>query len=90
MSNTREVEEAKAKLIPMCHEMGCRLDELLNKARLYLEYGDYWSDGGRWEGGAPGFDAKVFWPLYEIIMDVEVPEKFKDDSYEGDFFSCSC
>lgn len=55
-------------------------DELIERARNFQEDGEYWSEGGRFEGCYP-YDG--FWDDYALVT--ELPVK---DTYG--FFSCSC
>ena len=60
--------------------IGVDVDELLERAESYQEYGDYWSEGGRFEGE---YIPNEFWEHY-----TEVTGKPASDRYS--FFSCSC
>lgn len=77
-----DAEAAKAKILAICADLGCRYDELMTSTRQWLQYEDYWVDGGRWEGIAL---PEEFWPLYETVTGetVEASKKYS-------FFSCAC
>jgi hypothetical protein len=62
--------------------IGVDYEELLERARDYIETGEYWSEGGRFEGEYLNDD---FWPHYEAVTGTKVPEKSR-----GSFLSCSC
>lgn len=55
-------------------------DELLERARNFQEDGEYWSEGGRFEG-THIYDG--FWDDYALVTELPV-----NDTYG--FFSCSC
>lgn len=57
-------------------------EELLERAKEYVENGEYWSEGGRFEGQDL---YPEFWVDFEILTGIKVPE---NDQYS--FFSCSC
>ena len=57
-------------------------DEMMVHARYYLEDGDYWIEGGRFEG--INFPPE-FWVWYERVTKEKVPEDKR-----WSFFSCSC
>ena len=72
----------KQLLQDFANEIDVDLDELLQGAADYVAYGDYMSDGGKFEGTSvpPGF-----WEAYQAVTGKTVPTD-KQDS----FFSCSC
>lgn len=56
--------------------------ELMERAKDYLDRGEYWSEGGRFESqGIYG----TFWEDYELVTGTTVAP---DNKYG--FFSCSC
>lgn len=61
---------------------GATLENLLIHTKEHIEYGDYWSEGGRFEGISLPME---FWHHYEIYTG----EKVEDGKKES-FFSCSC
>lgn len=61
---------------------GLDYDEVMAYAEQYLTRGDYWCEGGRFEGESVPYE---FWTHYEAVTGVTVEEKDR-----GSFFSCSC
>ena len=57
-------------------------EELIDRATAYVNGGEYWSEGGRFEG-QDLYDE--FWDDFEELTGLKVP---KGDRYS--FFSCSC
>ncbi|OJW21219.1 MAG: hypothetical protein BGO49_24715 [Planctomycetales bacterium 71-10] len=57
-------------------------DELMENAKSYLEHGEYWHEGDRFDGE---FIPLEFWNHYEAVTGTSVPE-----SKRGSFFSCAC
>lgn len=57
-------------------------EELIDRATQYVNGGEYWSEGGRFEG-QDLYDE--FWDDFEELTGLKVPE---GDRYS--FFSCSC
>lgn len=57
-------------------------EELIDRATCYVNGGEYWSEGGRFEGQGL-YDE--FWDDFEELTGLKVP---KGDRYS--FFSCSC
>lgn len=55
-------------------------DELLRRAAAHVESGDYWSEGGRFEGMHADDE---FWNNYEHITGSKVEKR-------GGLFSCAC
>ena len=58
------------------------LEELIDRATAYVKHGDYWIEGGRFEG--QGLYAN-FWDDFS-----EVTGSVVDDANQYSFFSCSC
>jgi hypothetical protein len=71
-----------------CSNIGCTMDELMEHAELWVEstknggWGEYWVDGGRWEGMSVNPE---FWGHYEVVRGQTVPTEQKRN-----FFSCAC
>lgn len=61
---------------------GLDATELLEAADSFVQYNEYFSQGGRFEGEYLTDD---FWPHYEVIRNVVVP-----NSKQHSFFTCSC
>lgn len=57
-------------------------EELIERTKDYVKHGDFWSEGGRFEG--QGLYPE-FWVDFEILTGISIPE---NDQYS--FFSCSC
>jgi hypothetical protein len=57
-------------------------EDVLDHAAEYVRNGEYWSEGGRFEGE---YVPDEFWLHYEIVTGKPVAEKDR-----GSFFSCSC
>jgi hypothetical protein len=57
-------------------------EELISRATAHVQSGDYWSEGGRFEGQSL-YDE--FWDDFEQLTGIKVKD---DDRYS--FFSCSC
>jgi len=55
--------------------------ELMERAKAYQESGEYWSEGGRFEGTST---YQGFWDDYALVTGEEV------DKNSYGFFSCSC
>lgn len=75
-----DADPAKAALQKFADELGCSLDELLDNATAYAEHGDYWIEGGRFEGQGIPDD---FWDNYEKVTGKKAGDRWS-------FFSCSC
>lgn len=73
---------SEAAIRNWCASEGLDYEEVMDHANSYLRYGDYWIEGGRFEGQKMPVD---FWDHYENVTKTKVPE---DD--RGYFFSCSC
>jgi hypothetical protein len=74
--------ESERWLLAFADSKGVGYDEMLMHARDYVKYGEYWSEGGRFESESVPDE---FWPHYEAVTGETVPE-----SDRGTFFSCSC
>ena len=60
--------------------------ELIEHATAYVQHGEYWSEGEKFEGvDMPS----TFWKDFETVTGIEVPDKGYKEWY-GYFFSCSC
>lgn len=79
-------EEAKAQLHmqSVADNLGVDKDELIEHAREHKDNGDYWVDGGRFEGENIG-DPTAFWNAYEKITGETV-----DSGHRNNFLSCTC
>lgn len=77
-----KVGAAKLWLMQFADEAGLDLDDLLDAAKRYLEYGDYMCQGDRWDGF---YCPEEFWDHYQVVTG-EIVEK----NHRGSFFSCSC
>lgn len=75
-------ERAEVRIRQIAQELDVDYEDLISHAQSYLEYGDYWCEGGRFDGVYLPDD---FWDSYEILFDVKVPQ---NEKYS--FFSCSC
>jgi hypothetical protein len=76
-------DAAKAWLTTQADRIdGLSFEELMDAARHFVSTGDYFVQGGRFEGMYVDDD---FWKWYEIYTDTKVPETRKHS-----FFSCSC
>jgi hypothetical protein len=63
-------------------ELGSTYEELIERATNFLDDGDYWTEGGRFEGQCI-YDG--FWQDYMLVTGRAVP------AGQGvNFFSCSC
>jgi hypothetical protein len=62
--------------------LGLSYEEIMDAAEEYVEHGEYFVQGGRFEGE---YVPDEFWPHYESVTGKKVAEKDK-----GSFFSCSC
>lgn len=58
------------------------MDEVLERAKRYVEHGDYWSEGGDFEGQCL---YPEFWTDFEVLTGISCPE-----SERYNFFSCAC
>lgn len=75
-------ESALTVLESIAKRIGVGFEELLEDADNFLRYGDYRSEGARFEGVYLGDD---FWDAYEIVRECAV--KGED---RGGVYSCSC
>jgi anthranilate phosphoribosyltransferase len=72
----------RKRMADYAYELGATYHEVLERAKNYAEGGEYWSEGGRFEGQGL---YKDFWSDYELITGETVPQDMKHN-----FFSCSC
>ena len=70
------------RLMDYAESIGVNYDDLIESARAYLESGEYWNEGDKFDG-AQLYD--TFWSDYELVTGEIVPA---DQRYS--FFSCSC
>lgn len=61
-------------------EIRSSFEAVMEHADNYVEHGDYWSEGGRFEGQ---YLPKDFWDYYETL-------RGKRPDNDWSFFSCSC
>lgn len=76
------VADARREVELIADDCGCDAEELLYAADRYVQFGEYFSQGERFEGT---YLEEGFWDHYETIRKVKVPE-----SKKYSFFSCSC
>lgn len=57
-------------------------ESLMNSTEEWIKYGDYWMDGGKFEGESL---PREFWEHYQNVSGVDVVE-----DKQHSFFSCSC
>jgi hypothetical protein len=62
--------------------VGTSVEDVIQHAKDYIQYGDYWCEGGRFEGESVPDE---FWDHFENITGRVVRERER-----GSFFSCSC
>ena len=72
--------DSKIRLRAFAEDIGVEYDELIERARYFQQTGDYWSEGGRFEG-VNTYDE--FWDDWKKVTGGEVNDT-------GGFFSCSC
>jgi hypothetical protein len=77
-----ERAEAETRLNNFARSIDSSLDELIERASDYAERGDFWVDGGRFEGQSI---PQTFWNDYEVYTGKKVAAEDKHN-----FFSCSC
>ena len=76
------VEESRAWIENWAAGVGIEYDEALDAASRYVRHGDYWNEGGRFEGE---WVPDEFWEHYEVVTATKVKSNER-----GSFFSCSC
>lgn len=62
--------------------VGITYDEALSAAEEYLQHGNYWCEGDRFDGEHVPDE---FWDHYEVVSESKIKS-----SKRGSFFSCSC
>ncbi len=77
------VAAMEQRLKEIAGEIGARPEEILRNTQYWVQHGDYWSEGSRWED-RPDLPPD-FWDVVSAVGGFEIPE----DKREG-FFSCSC
>lgn len=77
-----EKDSAEEWLRKYADEIDTGFKSLVQAANDYIEYGDYFVEGGKFE--SLGLDPR-FWEMYEIYTGKTV-----DDDKKHNFFSCSC
>lgn len=70
------------KMNQFCERERITREELIEHAKAYLDRGDYWCEGGRFESV---YVPDEFWDFFEIATGRRVEE-----SDRRNFFSCSC
>lgn len=80
--NFNKIVDARSHILEIALELGVDNNELLDRAREYIDYGNYWSEGDRFEGM---YLPSEFWDYFEILTGKRV-----SDSDRNSFFSCSC
>lgn len=75
------VAVAKETIRSIAKNMGVSYEDLMEHANDYQERGEYWVEGGRFEGES--VHPETFWPAYELVTGKEAKEKYN-------FLSCSC
>lgn len=73
---------ARDKIERIADDIGASFDELMEAARNFVKYGEYWSEGGRFEGEHIPDD---FWAAYETYTGEKV-----DSNNQYSFLSCAC
>lgn len=87
-ANRRAKDKAENRLQEFANNLNCTLSELIDHATSYLDGGEYWSEGGRFDGVSM---PNTFWADFETYTGKIVPGAWKnEDTYMGHFFSCSC
>ena len=74
-------EEARQAILQICQDLGVRWDELEAATISFLEYGDYWCQGDRFDGE---YLPPSYWDHYKVLHPTT------DVSDAHDFLSCSC
>jgi len=80
--NGMSVDKQKAKLYIQkeADRLLVNYDELMYHAQDYIDHGNYWSEGGRFESE---YINEEFWDYYKVLTG-------KEPKYRESFFSCSC
>jgi hypothetical protein len=82
LEQTEEYLESKRWLENYADSLNASYEELMEKIQAFVEQGDYWCEGGRFEGEhAPD----MLFDHYEVVMGTEV-----SGDKRGGLFSCSC
>lgn len=76
-----ELQRAISTVQQIANDIGAGYDELMDAADSHVKGGDYWIEGGRFEGEY--IDGETFWPAYNLIRGTEEPD-------HGSFLACSC
>jgi len=77
---------SKKWLENFAHSIGVTYEDLIDHARRYNEYGEYWNEGGRFEGVSCD---EEFWKHYHGVTGEELSSECTS-KWGGNFFSCSC
>jgi hypothetical protein len=81
-ADQKRMREAETFVSNLASTLGSDQQELLDRARAFLDHNDYWSEGGRFEGESI---PEEFWDHFEVLTGTSV----KSSSRES-FLSCSC
>jgi len=78
------MSESEAWIRDYADSLGSSYEELLERATGFLDTGDYWREGGRFEGKRLPME---FWGHFRNVTG----KMFTDEQIGyGGFFSCSC
>jgi len=77
-----QMSKSEAWLRNYAASLPVKYDELLYRAKDWVENGERWNEGGRFEGE---YIPDEFWPHYEAVTGMTVAADNR-----GSFFSCSC
>lgn len=66
----------------VANTLGVEYDDLIERAKDYVNHGEYWIEGGRFEGE---YIPEDFWPAFTQVTGIKVPEQD-----QSSFLSCSC
>jgi hypothetical protein len=79
---------AKARLAQFADDIDVTYEQLMYHAEQYVTNGESWHEGDKFEGTQM---PAGFWADYKLVTGQKVPAEYEDpESYEGNFFSCSC
>lgn len=82
VANKLNPSPAEQALRDFADEIGVNYEELIEHARLHQQTGEYWNEGGKFEGIRTPAD---FWRNYQQVTG----EKLNNPG-AGSFFSCAC
>jgi hypothetical protein len=78
----KRISKSESWLRSYADQISVDYQELIVRTKIYLESGDYWSEGGRFEGERIPDE---FWEHYENVTGKTVAADDRES-----FFSCSC